>query len=94
MSEYYTGKISGTIGGKQPLSGTLGRPEAVGGTVTAAKSRPYPVYEGPYEVTPIFEDQRLETKRKSMSDDITVLAIPIYEVSNPQGGVTVTIGGI
>lgn len=94
MSEYYTGKISGRLGGKQPLTGTLGRPEAVGGTVTAAKSRPYPMYEGPYEVTPLFDEQILETRKKSMADDVTVLAIPIYEVSNPQGGTTVTIGGI
>ena len=50
-------------------------------------------YEGPYSVTPQFEDQVLETKDKLMLDDVTVDAIAVSSVSNPAGGRTVYIGG-
>ena len=49
-------------------------------------------YEGPYTVTPVFRDQVLETTDLLMTDDITVKEIPVAEVSNPAGGVTLTIG--
>lgn len=49
-------------------------------------------FEGPYEVKPKVIEQVLETNEKVMEDDVTVFAIPIYEVTNPQGGKTVTIG--
>lgn len=53
-----------------------------------------PPYEGDYEVTSLpFQDQLYETKGYRMRDDLTVKAIPYEEVSNPQGGKTVTIGG-
>lgn len=51
-----------------------------------------PIYEGPYEVTPNFTDQVLETAEKMMSDDMVVKEIPVAEVSNPAGGLTLTIG--
>ena len=47
---------------------------------------PQPEYEGPYEVTPTIEGFTLETKDKTMADDLSVLSIPYQEVSNPQGG--------
>lgn len=54
---------------------------------------PIEEYNGPYEVEPIlFRNKKLETKGKKMLDDVTVRAIPIYDVSNPQGGRTITIG--
>lgn len=52
---------------------------------------PQPEYEGPYEVTPTIEGFTLETKDKTMADDLSVLSIPYQEVSNPQGGETVII---
>lgn len=45
-------------------------------------------YEGQYEVTPTVEGLTLETANKYMSDDVTVKAIPTYEVSNNAGGTT------
>lgn len=51
-----------------------------------------PYYEGRYEVTPRKIQQKLNTKDKSMSKDVTIFAIPYNEVSNPYGGKTVTIG--
>ena len=52
---------------------------------------PQPEYAGPYEVTPTVDGFVLGTKDKSMSEDLSVLAIPYQEVSNPQGGETVII---
>lgn len=49
------------------------------------------VYEGEYEVTPKVEEQTLETKEKFMTDDVTVHAIPVFEVTNAAGGLTVYI---
>lgn len=51
-----------------------------------------PPYTGNYEVQPKITEQILKTKNKSMLDDVTVYQIPFKEVSNPEGGTTVTIG--
>ena len=48
-------------------------------------------YEGKYEVTPTAEGEVLPTKDKKMRDDVTVKAIPYYEVRNPSGGTTLYI---
>lgn len=50
-------------------------------------------YEGPYEYIPVFVDQVAPTEGKWMRQDVVFRAIPVLEVSNPQGGITVTIGG-
>lgn len=50
-------------------------------------------HDGPYEVTPTFEEQTLETKDKTMRENVTVLSIPVVEVGNVQGGKTLIIGG-
>lgn len=51
-----------------------------------------PYYTGAYEVTPKTYGQILSTKNKSMAENVRVFSIPYFEVSNPQGGKTVTIG--
>ena len=51
-----------------------------------------PNYEGEYNVIPRVNEQVLETKDKSMIDDVTINAIPYVEVSNVGGGYTATIG--
>lgn len=51
------------------------------------------LYEGDYEVTPRVDEQTLSTADKLMSADVTIKQIPYAEVSNIQGGKTVTIGG-
>ena len=48
-------------------------------------------YDGNYSVTPTLEAQTLPTKEKVMSDDLVVEAVPVYEVSNNSGGITVYI---
>lgn len=49
-------------------------------------------YEGDYEVTPKPEAQTLQTAQKTMRDDMTVKAIPYFDVSNTAGGKTIYIG--
>ncbi len=53
-----------------------------------------PNYEGDYTVIPKVYEQTLATKNKSMTDDVTVEAVPYAEVSNPSGGKTANIAYI
>lgn len=46
------------------------------------------VYTGTYEITPQVNAQMMATRDKLMTDDVTVRAIPTYEVSNAAGGST------
>lgn len=48
-------------------------------------------YTGSYEVTPKVDAQTLPTAQKMMAKDLTVKAIPIFDVSNNSGGRTVYI---
>lgn len=49
-------------------------------------------YTGPYTVTPKADEvQTLETRAKTMEDNVTVLAIPYYQTGNLYGD-TVYIG--
>jgi hypothetical protein len=50
-------------------------------------------YKGDYTATPEFEAQTFETKDKLMTDDFTVESIPVYDTTNPAGGITIYIGG-
>lgn len=51
-------------------------------------------YAGPYEVTPQFyKDILLPTKGSMPKEDITVLKVPQYEVTNAAGGTTLILGG-
>lgn len=61
-------------------------------TIEEGSGGTLPYFNGPYNVTPRKVEQILETKNKSMRDDVTVEEIPYSEVSNPQGGITATIG--
>ena len=59
----------------------LGRPVYMGGEP----------YDGSYEVTPKVSAQTLPTANKLMLDDVSVRAIPYFDVSNPAGGNTIYI---
>jgi hypothetical protein len=50
-------------------------------------------YEGNYEVVPKIQEQKLLTKNKLLTDDVTIKSIPVVKVSNTSGGNTVIIGG-
>ena len=50
-------------------------------------------YTGEYQVTPKTNQAvKLETNGKLLQDDVTVLRIPQFEVSNQSGGKTLIIG--
>lgn len=50
-------------------------------------------YTGEYDVTPkVSTPVVLQTEGKTMKKDVTVLKIPQFEVSNPEGGKTLIIG--
>lgn len=74
------------VGGRIDAKGKMG------GKVKSAETKPLPYYEGEYVITPTFEKQVLETKQKSMSDDVTVEKITTLEVDNEAGGVTYIFG--
>lgn len=52
----------------------------------------YPYYEGAYQFVPKTTEMIIPTKQKSMKEDLTIYQIPYKEVSNPEGGKTITIG--
>ncbi len=75
------------------VTGQVGIRTRITGTVAISTSG-MPMYPGPYEVTPrAYADQVLSTNHMGMSQDLTVKEIPYSEVSNPQGGYTINIGG-
>ncbi len=51
------------------------------------------VYAGAATAIPRVAPQRLDTARKFMQSDITIMEIPYYSVDNEQDGQTVIIGG-
>ena len=59
----------------------LGRPVYIGGDS----------YDGPYDVTPKVTAQTLPTAKKFMQEDVSIRAIPYFDVSNPAGGNTIYI---
>lgn len=62
------------------------------GNITA-ESGDAPPYDGKYIVKPLpFEETKLKTRGKLMGNDVRILEIPYYEVSNENGN-TVYIGG-
>lgn len=59
--------------------------------VTRTSSSDVQVYDGPYEAIPKVTAQTLPTENKLMLEDISVRAIPYFNVSNPSGGNTIYI---
>lgn len=50
------------------------------------------VYDGDYVITPKVSEQQAYTAGKVMIEDLTIRAIPFFNVGNIQGGSTVYIG--
>ena len=87
-------QLTGTLQERQKITGQIQLNNALNGVVQMPNLSPpiHPTYDGEYSVTPRFYEQKLETKEKLMIDDVTVEIIPAHEVTNPAGGLTVTIG--
>lgn len=60
------------------------------GTITGG--RLLPDYTGEYRIIPKVTEQTLDTRDKSLRDDMVVSEIPLTKVSNPKGGKTAIIG--
>ena len=84
------GKISN--GFERTINGIITNTRHVVGSLTTAYTTSAETYEGEYEVTPTVDGMVLPTNNKVMTDDLTVKAIPFYNVSNTSGGSTVFIG--
>ena len=80
--------ITGEISASYTLSGTVSTKVTLQGTIQLG----VPQYEGSYEVTPAITEQVIQTGRRTMMKDITILGIPYQEVTNLSGGKTATIG--
>lgn len=80
--EYPIPSLNGTLTGIPTLSSRLSIPSGY-----------FPEeYSGPYEVKPSAStNQVLETSGKYLTENVNVLKIPMFEVSNLSGGYTVTI---
>ena len=83
--------ITGEVAIGAALKGTAASKVSVAGNLAASYETKITAYEGDYEVTPKVDGQELKTKHKYMTDDVTVHAIPFFEVSNTSGGNTVYI---
>ena len=75
-----------------PMHISEGNEAIIFSTIEGGASGKLPYYKGEYDITPRITEQKLETKNKSMKDDITILQIPCTSVVNPSGGQTVIIG--
>lgn len=82
------------INAKQSLSGTLVKKAQIVGNVGISTGvvDVTEQYEGDYEVVPTVDGFTLPTRRKLMTQDLTIKEIPYYDVSNTSGGSTVYIG--
>lgn len=87
-------KLQGQLSETDYISGSLSSNDLIVGVLTIPTYVDVGVYSGDYEVNPTFESQTLETKNKTLTDDILVNAIEVQSVSNLSGGRTVYIGGI
>ena len=92
MNHHY-GKLKGTINSSVVLGGNISAP----GQLIGAAVIPFIVrnetYDGDYVVTPkVSSNVVLPTEKKLMQQDVTVLKIPQFEVSNEAGGKTLIMG--
>lgn len=83
-------QLTGQFKMEPRLIGEFGRPQKLTGTLKVTKE--YDTYLGSYLVVPkANEKQVLRTQNRIMKDDVTVLEVPYYEVSNEHNGTTVYI---
>lgn len=84
--------LSGRISSGCTLSGILSCEGGLSGKVSVHNN--YERYDGNYEVIPnAFNDKKLPTANKLLTQDVVVKKVPYYETSNIQQGITVYIAG-
>lgn len=90
--QHLVGVTSNIEAGYETVSGDITATQHLVGNIESTYMPSIKKYTGDYEVTPTPSEQILETKDKRMLDDVTVRAIPYFEVQNQTGGKTVYIG--
>ena len=90
-NEEQEGRLTASISSDKGLAGQLGNEEQLVGSITIPPAAGASPYTGEYEVTPTVEGLNLPTRQKYMTDDVKILAIPYFEVSNTSGGNTIYI---
>ena len=94
-------KISGRIFSKKSLKGTLVTNGKLNGRIFTSNVvkgslkilENYDDYSGDYIFTPTIEGETVNTNDKHLTGDLHIKPIPMFEVSNEQGGTTIIIGG-
>ena len=66
--------------------------ESLSFTIDGSSGGRLPWYDGAYVVDPRKVEQTLDTKHKSMRNDVVINPIFYQETSNPSGGYTAVIG--
>lgn len=84
------GILVGTIKSDGTLVGTIKTDGLLVGSLSISVD--YEDYTGSYDITPKVDEQVMRTKDSHMTDDVTIKAIPYYNVGNTSGGSTVYIG--
>lgn len=86
-------KLTGVVSVESTLHGEINSRETMDGALSIPKRLPeYEKWDGPHKFTSdVAETVTYETKDKVMKDNIVVLKVPYYEVSNEKG-TTVYIG--
>lgn len=90
MTRLQGASLTGSISADGVLSAHITCEGSLFGTMS--KPVGYVDYTGDYEVTPKVSAQTMNTKDKHMTQDVTIKAIPYFDVSNLAGGSTVYIG--
>ena len=86
-------QIVGSINTVSTLKGSIRVKAELQGSLNIGSIFKYDKFEGPYEVTPLTEQQTLNTEQKFVENTITVKAVPYAKVTNSANGTTITIGG-
>ena len=71
-----TGTITGALSSVETLSGSLSPPASMSGELSIPTYIDVDIYDGPTEITPGEEEQMLETQNKTLTNRITIQAIP------------------
>ena len=78
--------ITAQMNGQEILHGNLAPEEGLTVAITIPDVAHEMPYTGDYTVTPLAHEQTvLKTKGRAMTDDVTVLKVPYYEVGNQSG---------
>lgn len=83
--------LRGSIKRKTTLKGTIHSKSTLKGKFVSMAG--CETYSDSFTITPTTEEQTLNVKGKRITENISIEAIPFYEVANEQNGQTIIIGG-